>query len=72
MVIVDFTKASDIEMNGQYCLFYHSTTLLVGNLVDGSPPVRHTEADEAPMGGLGPAPIQAQNLCKLKIEGKCG
>ena len=49
----------------------HSTSLSGGSLVEGLPPARlNTEAVEGPHGGLGPAPIDALDLRKLKNERK--
>ena len=39
-----------------------------GNLVEGSPPARHTKAFRGPYGVFGPAAIGTLDLRKLKIE----
>ena len=48
-----------------------STSLSDGDLVDGLPSARHTEAVGGPHGVFGPAPICNLDPWKSRFEGQC-
>ena len=68
-----FSEWSEVFENantGNYVFIQHSTSLLGGNLVDGSPPARHIEVVGGPYGRFGPGPIGARDLGNWAMKQK--
>ena len=65
-----FMSIYKMEIDGQILFSQHSTSLSGGNLVDGSPPARHTVAGGGSHGGWGQRLLGLKTFGKPKLERK--